>query len=66
MQKLLLGDVPFYLKFCVTFDRRTDGRTDEQTISSQHRVCIPCSAVINGVGIKLGLLNVNFMPTRAK
>ena len=28
------------------FDRRTDGRTDRQTeISSQDRVCIPCSAV---------------------
>ena len=43
------------------FDRQTDGLTDGQTdgqteISSQDRVCIPCSAVKTIIGSKEQLL----------
>ena len=35
----------FFFRF-VTIHHLTDGRTDTTEISSQDRVCIPCSAVI--------------------
>ena len=56
-QKTRLNDLSHVIKICTDFslvlsqctrstDGQTDGQTDRQTeISSQDRVCIPCSAV---------------------